>query len=141
MEPHEILPPPEASNQTEQLESVDSFNESQLDKAIEHKQGAKHGSPALSGMAVNDANGQVQSAQSAQAVNDLGGTASNMVQIDVPETADDIDLIEKAWVAKAKEIVNRTQGDPFVQNKELNRMKVDYIKKRYDKDIKSSEES
>ena len=52
--------------------------------------------------------------------------------------AGDADLIEKEWVAKAKEIVARTHGDPYVQNKEINKIKAQYIKKRYNKDIKQS---
>lgn len=51
-------------------------------------------------------------------------------------TAADADLIEKEWVEKAKQIVAHTTGDPFSQNKEINKMKADYIKKRYNKDIK-----
>lgn len=50
--------------------------------------------------------------------------------------ADDVDLIERAWVEKAKAIVRSTHGDPFSQNKELSKVKADYIKKRYSKDIK-----
>ena len=53
-----------------------------------------------------------------------------------PPLAEDIDLIEKAWVEKAKDIVKATHGDPYSQNKELNKVKADYIKKRYDKDVK-----
>lgn len=51
-------------------------------------------------------------------------------------SAADADLIEKEWVEKAKQIVAHTTGDPFMQNKEINKMKADYIKKRYNKDIK-----
>lgn len=54
----------------------------------------------------------------------------------VPAIADDADLIEKEWVEKAKEIVGHTRSDPHAQNKELNKMKADYMKKRYNKDIK-----
>ncbi len=50
--------------------------------------------------------------------------------------ADDVDLIERAWVEKAKAIVRSTHGDPYSQNKELSKVKADYIKKRYSKDIK-----
>jgi hypothetical protein len=57
-----------------------------------------------------------------------------------PGVADDSDLIEKAWVEKAKEIVGRTKDDPYLQNREINKFKADYIKKRYNKDIKVSEE-
>ncbi len=55
-------------------------------------------------------------------------------------SAEDADLIEKEWVLKAKEIVARTHGDPFVQNNEINKIKADYIKKRYNKDIKQTNE-
>lgn len=54
----------------------------------------------------------------------------------MPVIADDTDLIEKEWVEKAKEIVERTKHDPYQQNKEVEKVKADYLKKRYDKDIK-----
>lgn len=53
--------------------------------------------------------------------------------------ADDADLIEKEWVTKAKAIVMRTKDDPREQNKEMNKVKADYLKKRYNKDLKLSE--
>lgn len=55
-------------------------------------------------------------------------------------SAADVDLIEKEWVQKAKAIVAATNGDPYSQNKEINKMKADYIKKRYNKDIKVASE-
>ncbi len=55
-------------------------------------------------------------------------------------SAADVDLIEKEWVQKAKDIVSATHGDPFAQNKEINKIKADYIKKRYNKDIKVASE-
>lgn len=56
-----------------------------------------------------------------------------------PSIAADDDLIEKEWVLRAKAIVAKTKDDPHQQNKELNLYKADYIKKRYNKDIKVSE--
>ena len=56
-----------------------------------------------------------------------------------PDLAEDVDLIEKEWVEKAKAIVSHTKEDPRRQNTELNRMKADYIKKRYNKDIQVGE--
>lgn len=53
-----------------------------------------------------------------------------------PPMAEDADLIEKEWVIKAKEIVESTRDDPYKQNKEISRFKADYMKKRYNKDIK-----
>ncbi len=61
-------------------------------------------------------------------------------QDDAQLTAEDNDLIEKAWVMKAKAIVEQTKDDPYKQNKEINKVKASYIKKRYDKDIKLTEE-
>jgi hypothetical protein len=49
--------------------------------------------------------------------------------------AKDADLIEKQWVDRAKAIVDQTQDDPFRQNKEMSKMKADYIKKRFNKSI------
>ncbi|MGI9028073.1 MAG: hypothetical protein ACR2FM_04510 [Candidatus Saccharimonadales bacterium] len=53
----------------------------------------------------------------------------------LPEEAGDNDLIEKEWVVKAKQIVEHTAEDPFTQQQELNKIRADYMKKRYSKDI------
>ena len=53
--------------------------------------------------------------------------------------ADDSDLIEKEWVIRAKSIVSQTKDDPNLQNKEVNKIKAEYMKKRYNKDLKVSE--
>ncbi len=58
----------------------------------------------------------------------------------MPAIADDTDLIEKEWVVKAKEIVSRTKNDPYQQNKEVERVKAEYLKKRYNKDVKITED-
>ncbi len=55
----------------------------------------------------------------------------------LPAAAGDEDLIEKEWVDKAKEIVDNTVGDPHAQSNQLGKMKSDYIRKRYGKDIKT----
>ena len=53
--------------------------------------------------------------------------------------ADDTDLIEKEWVEKAKAIVAQTAHDPNLQTKEVNKIKVDYMQKRYNKQLKVDE--
>jgi hypothetical protein len=63
----------------------------------------------------------------------------NATNIVVPSTADDSDLIEKEWVAKAKQIVDRTRNDPHQQSEVLTHLKNDYMQKRYNKSIKLSE--
>jgi hypothetical protein len=58
-----------------------------------------------------------------------GGQTTGMI-------ADDADLIEKEWVIRAKGIVLQTKDDPHTQNREMNKVKADYLKKRYNKDLK-----
>lgn len=53
-----------------------------------------------------------------------------------PAIADDVDVIEKEWVNKAKSIVADTKHDPYRQEEEVSKLQADYLKKRYDKDIK-----
>lgn len=62
--------------------------------------------------------------------------APTVMQVATPAIAEDVDLIEKEWVEKAKSIVTNTRNDPYAQNQELNRFKADYMQKRYNKDIK-----
>ncbi len=57
----------------------------------------------------------------------------------LPLINDDGDLIEKEWVNKAKQIVERTRDDPHKQSDELTVVKADYMKKRYGKSIKLSQ--
>jgi len=69
----------------------------------------------------------------------LTPAAINPGSSNTPVVAEDNDLIEKEWVVKAKQIVAATKEDPHIQNKEINRFKADYLKKRYNKDIKLEE--
>ncbi len=48
----------------------------------------------------------------------------------------DNDKIEKEWVNKVKQIVERTRNDPYRQNEELTVVKADYMQQRYNKTIK-----
>lgn len=60
--------------------------------------------------------------------------------VDEPAIADDNDIIEQEWVNKAKAIVESTKEDPHGQNKEISKLRASYIKKRYNKEIKTSED-
>jgi hypothetical protein len=66
----------------------------------------------------------------------IPGGAPGPVPAATPATADDTDLIEKEWVIKAKQIVEQTRDDPYRQNNEMHKIKAEYIKKRYNKEIK-----
>lgn len=80
-----------------------------------------------------------QSGQSDQPTQTGQSSSAPAPPVSTPDNAEDVDLIEKAWVEKAKEIVDGTHNDPFTQSKQLNQMKADYIKKRYNRDIKVDE--
>lgn len=56
-----------------------------------------------------------------------------------PVAAEDKDDIEKEWISKAKRIVEQTKSDPFLQERAVSRLQADYLKKRFNKDIKLSE--
>ncbi len=57
---------------------------------------------------------------------------------DTPLIADDVDVIEMEWVNKAKEIIKNTRKDPHAQEQAVEKLQIDYLKKRYGKDVKSS---
>jgi hypothetical protein len=60
-----------------------------------------------------------------------------------PKDAGPIDdgdtAFDEEWVAKAKAVVAHTHADPYLQSQELSKLKAQYIKLRYNKDIKVSE--
>lgn len=69
---------------------------------------------------------------------DPSGTTNTTVPINQMQ-ADDADLIEKEWVLKAKNIIAATKEDPRAQNVEINKVKAEYLKKRYGKEIKTED--
>ena len=52
-----------------------------------------------------------------------------------PLVAEDVDLIEKEWVDRAKKIILETKDDPFARTTRVNELQRDYLKKRYNKDL------
>lgn len=54
-------------------------------------------------------------------------------------TIKDSDHIEPEWVNKAKAVVNETRSDPYMQKHEMSKVKADYIKKRFGKNVKTDE--
>ncbi len=57
-----------------------------------------------------------------------------------PMAAEDRDEIEMQWVTKAKKIVEQTKSDPHLQERAVSRLQADYLKKRFNKDIKLPKE-
>lgn len=75
-----------------------------------------------------------------QAVASVSATKGTNKSAHTPDIAEDVDLIEKEWVEKAKHIVAQTKNDPREQNLEMSKLKADYMKKRYDKDLEIDSE-
>lgn len=58
----------------------------------------------------------------------------------VSAQGDDENAVDQEWIAKARQIVARTHADPYLQSNELSKIKAQYIKVRYGKDIKIVED-
>lgn len=140
MDAHEILPSP---HQDEALvrnpEHTEIVSESQAARQTEFKHGPMPGSAAIAGAAVGNAQQYVGTV--AQGNFTLHDNANQVMHTahPMPVIANDLDLIEKEWVRKAKEVVEATIGDPYTQNIEINKVKADYIQKRYNKAVKVKE--
>jgi hypothetical protein len=61
--------------------------------------------------------------------------SSDAATDDTPVIAADEDLIEKEWVDKAKKIVTETKDDPYQREQQVTRLQVDYLRKRYGKEL------
>jgi hypothetical protein len=79
--------------------------------------------------------------ESMNGLSPLSGTVRSRVSTNVisqtPAVAADSDDIGKEWVSKAKRIVEQTKSDPFLQERAVSRLQADYMKKRFNKYIKS----
>ncbi len=64
-----------------------------------------------------------------------GVTATTSSSSDVPDVAGDDDLIEKEWVDKAKKILLETKDDPYLREREISKLQIEYIRKRYGREI------
>ena len=53
--------------------------------------------------------------------------------------ADNPDHIEREWVDKVKGVVASTHDDPYLQKDQMSKVKAEYIKKRFNKQIKTDE--
>ena len=99
--------------------------------------------PQSGGSQQTDDNTDDQTDQQTVAAEDTATTVATTKTItkdDTPQIADDADLIEKEWVNKAKELVEKTKTDPRQQNIALSKMKANYLKKRFNKVIKTEKE-
>jgi len=55
----------------------------------------------------------------------------------IPAVAADDDLIEKEWVDKAKKVIAETKDDPYQRERAVGKLQVEYLRKRYGKELGS----
>lgn len=53
---------------------------------------------------------------------------------------DDDDSLDEEWIQKAKVIVDQTRADPYQQSKEISKVKANYLKTHYNKEIKVADD-
>ena len=54
---------------------------------------------------------------------------------DNPLVAGDDELIEKEWIDKAKKVISETKDDPYRREREISKLQIDYISKRYGRKV------
>lgn len=127
--PSPELPPPETGNSDKQLAS-EEISASRPEKVEQAAPGEKL-------IKANDAIAQAtnKAIPAAPVPTPLvtDDTASSD-DINIPAIADDVDVIEKEWVQKAKNIVESTKDDPNKQSSELSGLKKEYRKNRFEVD-------
>ena len=128
----------EESVQTPVFESgAKNINESSMSKAVEQNSMVS---------SLSDANTQahtqplIDPLKNIQSTKDQPTTTTHKIVVTDSLPANDIDLIEKAWVVKAKSIVDQTKNDPYEQSNELTKIRTDYQKKRFNINLKSDKE-
>lgn len=57
-----------------------------------------------------------------------------------PLVAEDVDVIEPEWVKKAEEAVAANREDPHAEEVAVEAIQIEYLKKRYDIDVKPGDE-
>ena len=85
----------------------------------------------------NDSEQQNQPALASQPMQPATISADNN-RPSAPAIADDVDLIEKEWVAQIKEIIQKTANDPYERTRQLTLLKNEYLQKRYNKNVNIS---
>ena len=72
-------------------------------------------------------------------VSDTNSVVDDTTTTNAPLVAADDDLIEKEWVDRAKKIIAETQNNPHKREDEVSKLQVDYIKKRFGRELGTAE--
>lgn len=140
MEPQAPTPEAAPEQQPASPEANEAVSLEQIESkpAAQEKVGGKEGANQNSGMplpAVQDTPVATPTAEPPQ-----DDAPASTGSADSPLIADDVDVLEREWVDKAKSIVDKSKDNPYQQNKDVSALKADYMKKRYGKEIKLAED-
>jgi hypothetical protein len=89
--------------------------------------------PPLTPMAQASVSVQLQAATAVP----QGNSTVTSTAIAADDSSDDLD---EEWINKAKAIVEQTKADPYIESHELSKAKADYLRIRYNKQIKVAED-
>ena len=79
-----------------------------------------------------------QNVVSRQTSSQQGGLAQQPLD-DATMVANDDDLIEKEWVDRTKKVILETKDDPYRREIEIEKLQIEYIRKRYGREIGTSD--
>lgn len=138
-ESHQYQPPEQFPQQPEQLspqspEQEPGGQERQAEKKPE--QVDRDDRVVLPQVADEDDTGEDEPSDADTQVHPANTQSTNANSM--PAIAEDVDVIEKAWVDKAKQIIQDTKDDPHAQEKAFEDLQIEYHKKRYGRDIKAA---
>jgi hypothetical protein len=71
-----------------------------------------------------------------QYASNQAGNSTRQITVTDSLPANDADLIEKAWVIKAKQIVEQTKNNPYEQSNEIKKIRGEYQNKRFNTKLK-----
>ena len=60
-------------------------------------------------------------------------------QASFTQKANDSDHIEPVWLDRAKAVIAQTRNDPYEQKIQMSQVKTEYIRKRFNKQVKTDE--
>lgn len=115
--------------------SADNLEAQVVPAAVESSQ---NGPKSDDGTAVAQA--QVASVVADDGQGDDQATTVAPVAVAAPAVAEDVDVIEPEWVKRAEEAVAANKNDPRGEEAAVEALQIEYLKTRYNLDVKSGEE-
>ncbi len=123
--------------QERQLSTPESGTERLSSDALEAKQ-ASTAEASQHTPKADDGAASAQAAVAAVTTDDAAKVAP--VAAPLPVTAADVDVIEPEWVKRAEEAVSKNRDDPHAEEAAVEELQREYLKARYNLDVKSGDE-